>query len=86
MTTILLTFMILVSVVIVMAVGVLFGRQPIKGSCGGMAAIGMKNACDICGGDDQKCETESRRIAEQRAKASEATDTLAYEAVREDRR
>ena len=41
-----------------MAVGVLLGRKPISGSCGGVgAALGEKDySCDICGGDINKCE------------------------------
>ena len=41
-----------------MAVGVLLGRKPISGSCGGVgAALGEKDySCDICGGDIKKCE------------------------------
>jgi len=41
-----------------MAVGVLSGRKPISGSCGGVgAALGEKDySCDICGGDIKKCE------------------------------
>lgn len=83
MMTVILTFVVLMTVVGVMAVGVLFGRQPIKGSCGGMAALGMKNSCDICGGDQQKCENESRRAAEL-ADAPENRN-LAYDASRKPR-
>ena len=43
-----------------MAVGVMFGRPPIKGSCGGMGALGIDTRCDICGGNPQKCEEETR--------------------------
>ena len=41
-----------------MAVGVLLGKKPISGSCGGVgAALGEKDySCDICGGDIKKCE------------------------------
>ena len=41
-----------------MAGGVLLGRKPISGSCGGVgAALGEKDySCDICGGDIKKCE------------------------------
>ena len=39
-----------------MAVGVIFGRQPIAGSCGGMKALGMEMECEVCGGDPQMCE------------------------------
>lgn len=41
-----------------MAVGVLMGGKPIAGSCGGMSAIGMETACDVCGGDKTICDTE----------------------------
>ena len=43
-----------------MAVGVIAGRPPIKGSCGGMGALGVDSACDICGGNPQRCEEETR--------------------------
>jgi len=43
-----------------MAVGVIFGRPPMKGSCGGMGALGVDTACDICGGDPARCDEETR--------------------------
>lgn len=43
-----------------MAVGVIMGRAPIKGSCGGMGALGIDTACDLCGGDPQRCDEETR--------------------------
>ena len=43
-----------------MAVGVILGRQPIKGSCGGMGALGIDTSCDLCGGNPQRCEEETR--------------------------
>ena len=43
-----------------MAVGVMNGRAPIKGSCGGMGALGIDTACEICGGNPQRCEEETR--------------------------
>ena len=43
-----------------MAVGVMNGRAPIKGSCGGMGALGIDKACDICGGDPKRCDEETR--------------------------
>lgn len=39
-----------------MAVGVLRGRPPLKGSCGGLNTLGMKGNCEICGNDPAKCE------------------------------
>lgn len=46
-----------------MAVGVIFSNKPIKGSCGGLNALGMKEGCEICGGDDSKCETTQKQAA-----------------------
>lgn len=43
-----------------MAVGVIAGRPPIKGSCGGMGALGIDTACEICGGDPRRCDEETR--------------------------
>ena len=42
-----------------MAVGVIMGRKPISGSCGGVGnALGEPNyECDLCGGDEAKCES-----------------------------
>ncbi|MEM8593707.1 MAG: (Na+)-NQR maturation NqrM [Pseudomonadota bacterium] len=42
-----------------MAIGVIFGNKPIAGSCGGMKALNMGTACDICGDDPNKCDTLS---------------------------
>ena len=44
-----------------MAVGVLMGRKPIAGSCGGVgAALGEDNyTCDICGDDPNMCDEQS---------------------------
>lgn len=56
-----------------MAIGVIFNNKPISGSCGGMSALGMDVACDICKGDPAKCDKES-------AEASMGDTDLAYEA------
>jgi uncharacterized protein len=48
----LITFGVIVLLVLLMAIGVIFGRKPIAGSCGGYKAIdvecaaGCKNPCD----------------------------------------
>lgn len=46
-------------VVSIMAIGVIFGRKPIAGSCGGVgAALGQANyECELCGGDPNKCDS-----------------------------
>ena len=63
MTTFLFTLGFLLLVVAAMAVGVIMANKPIKGSCGGIAALGLGGDCDICGGDTNKCEEENERIA-----------------------
>ncbi len=57
----LIVFFVMLVFIAVMAVGVMFGRKPIAGSCGGMAAIGMESECDVCGGDKSKCDTEIKK-------------------------
>tara|TARA_B100001029_G_C14848963_1_gene332619 strand:+ start:214 stop:408 length:195 start_codon:yes stop_codon:yes gene_type:complete len=60
-STFFLAFILVSVLVALMAVGVLLGRKPIAGSCGGMKALGMEMECEICGGDAAKCDTESQR-------------------------
>ncbi len=60
MTLFLISFVFIGLVMVAMAVGVIAGRGPIKGSCGGMGALGIDTACDLCGGNPQLCEEETR--------------------------
>ncbi len=61
METMILTFAVLLLTITAMSVGVLLGRKPIAGSCGGMSALGMDTVCDICGGDPNKCDEQTQR-------------------------
>ena len=86
MTVFFLTLVILLIIITAMSIGVLMGRKPIKGSCGGMASLGMDTACDICGGNPQKCEEEqqtSRFPAVAKTPANTKQKQLAYDANRE---
>ena len=58
MATLIITFIAFLLIVGAMAVGVLMGRKPIAGSCGGMSALGLVSDCEICGGDRSKCDSE----------------------------
>ena len=60
MTLFLISALVIGLVIAAMAVGVIAGRPPIKGSCGGMGALGIDTACDLCGGDPQRCDEETR--------------------------
>ena len=58
MSTLIITFFALLIVIAGMAIGVMMGRQPLKGSCGGVGkALGEEDyVCDLCGNDEAKCE------------------------------
>lgn len=53
--TLLLAFGVFVVAAAAMSVGVMAGRAPIRGSCGGLNGGG----CELCGGNG--CEREGRR-------------------------
>ncbi|TNF05353.1 MAG: (Na+)-NQR maturation NqrM [Gammaproteobacteria bacterium] len=61
-----------------MAIGVILGKKPLKGSCGGVgAALGEKDyVCEICGDDPEKC-VETDTAVDNRAKTE-----LGYDASR----
>ena len=56
LTTLLITFAVLLATIAGMAVGVMNGRKPISGSCGGLNG----GRCELCSGSG-KCERESER-------------------------
>ncbi len=60
MATLIATFLLLVTVVAGMAVGVIFGRKPLKGSCGGLSNAGVDSNCSICGGNPTKCDEKQQ--------------------------
>jgi hypothetical protein len=60
MATFLISVLVIALVMAGMAVGVLTGRKPIKGSCGGLGALGIDASCEICGGDPKRCDEETR--------------------------
>lgn len=57
----LLVFVVMLLVVAGMAVGVMAGRKPIAGSCGGIANLGIEKSCGICGNDFSKCENKNQQ-------------------------
>ncbi|GMU46324.1 MAG: (Na+)-NQR maturation NqrM [Pseudomonadales bacterium] len=59
-----------------MSIGVLLGRKPLTGSCGGMAALGMKLGCEICGGDVRKCESYEGGAPPSEAPTKSGVDAL----------
>jgi hypothetical protein len=55
MATLVLSLVLFLLVFAALAIGLLAGRGPIKGSCGGIAAMTQED-CPICGGNPSKCE------------------------------
>lgn len=55
-----------------MAIGVIVANKPVKGSCGGLSALGLKGSCDVCGGNQSACDEENgRNSAQTRERAAE---------------
>ncbi|MEM1191113.1 MAG: (Na+)-NQR maturation NqrM [Pseudomonadota bacterium] len=52
----LLAFLIMGLIIAGMAIGAMAGRGPLKGSCGGLSAVGIEGRCEICGDDPSRCE------------------------------
>ena len=69
-----LAFLIMAVVTAAMAIGALAGRGPLKGSCGGIAALGIdEGRCAICG--DDWASTSSATVSTGSATASTGSAT-----------
>lgn len=55
MTTWILSLIVIVLAVGGLSIGVLMGRKPIQGSCGGLSNLTGQQGCDLCGGSRDKC-------------------------------
>ncbi|WP_104201869.1 (Na+)-NQR maturation NqrM [Billgrantia saliphila] len=88
MTTFFVVLGFMLLIMAAMAIGVIAGRKPIAGSCGGLNKLGLKEGCDICGGKDEVCEEENRKRNEgQQASARRRSDEsrgadLGYDATK----
>ena len=65
MTTFLMTFGLFLLITVAMAVGYIFQRKSIAGSCGGLGALGIDKACDC----PEPCDRRKAREAKAAAKA-----------------
>jgi len=60
MSTLIFAFIFMLAVVAAMAIGVVMGRAPISGTCGGRKALGMDVDCEICGGNPTLCDADEK--------------------------
>lgn len=82
METLLLTFVLMLALITAMAIGVLLGRKPISGSCGGMKALGMDVECEVCHGDPDLCKQEGFLLRSWRARQNKRAKDLSSPADR----
>ena len=56
MLTVIASLIVLSCIVGLMSIGVIMGRNPVQGSCGGLNNIQGMDECELCGGSRNKCE------------------------------
>jgi hypothetical protein len=61
MQVFILSFILIASVILIMSVGLLMGRRPVQGSCGGLNRFEGMGECELCGGDAKKCDEFATR-------------------------
>ena len=78
MLELILAFVLLLLIMAGMAIGVIMGKKPLKGSCGGVgAALGEGDyTCDLCGDDPNKCDEINQ------GDAKNTSNDLAYDATK----
>jgi hypothetical protein len=65
MTTFIAAFVLLLVIIAAMAIGVIFGRSAIKGSCGGLNQIGLSGSCGGACSLQEKEECARRKAQQQ---------------------
>ena len=70
----LISFVVLLIALLGMGIGVLFGRSPIKGSCGGLnKLVGLGLQCDVC---IEPCDEHKNLASSPSIRRSEPSPTL----------
>lgn len=52
------TFTVFVLFFLFMGIGYMFKKEPLRGSCGGVAKLMGDERCSFCGDDPNKCESQ----------------------------
>jgi hypothetical protein len=81
MATLLVTLVVMLFVAFALSISVIAGRKPITGSCGGVGkALGEPDyVCQLCGGDEAKCEA-----LKENSSSENIADDLSYDASKKD--
>lgn len=85
MTQFLVVFVIMLGLVAAMSIGVIMGRKPIAGTCGGLnMMMGADGGCEICGGDSSRCDATDDYAAEEDVveNAAQTKAELGFDATR----
>jgi len=77
--TVVFAFLLMLVIVAAMALGVMMGRKPIAGSCGGAKALGLDGAC-ACGRAPGSCASDAKGL-EAIANPPKAARALAFDAA-----
>jgi hypothetical protein len=70
MNTFLITFGAFVVVIAAMAVGYIFQRKVVSGSCGGLGAVGIEKVCNC----PEPCDARKKREAREAARAAKLAE------------
>ncbi|MBY6198893.1 (Na+)-NQR maturation NqrM [Vibrio hangzhouensis] len=65
MSTFLITFGVFLAVIVAMSVGYIFQKKVVKGSCGGLGAVGIDKVCNC----PEPCDARKKREAREQARA-----------------
>ncbi|MCR9141518.1 MAG: (Na+)-NQR maturation NqrM [bacterium] len=71
-TTLLLSFGVLGIGFLGIAIGVFFGKDTVRGSCGGLATPNADGSCSVCGGDPQRCDGDGPQEKEHYSRLQQA--------------
>jgi hypothetical protein len=77
MSTFFITFAVFMAVIAAMAVGYIFQKKVVKGSCGGLGAVGIEKVCNCPEPCDARKKREARAAARGERLAAWEKDRIA---------
>jgi uncharacterized protein len=66
MNTFLITFAVFLIVIVAMAIGYIFQKKIVSGSCGGLGAVGIEKVCNC----PEPCDARKKREAREATRAA----------------